>query len=227
MNLMAKILFGPLVAEARGKEGGIVFSRNRYGAYIRAKTSPVQPRTPAQNAIRAAFTVISQSWRDLLVATERAAWDDYAKQTPVSDRYGAKIDLTGNTMFLRYNAALVGILATPLKVAPTLPGEAEMPRFTLTGTVAAGVKIATLAPVIAAGDYVLAYSNKAPIPVSRAFFNGPWTLRKIMDTAQTFPAEVVPIAECAIGQRWWVKCRLYKANGKVGPLSMISVDILA
>lgn len=224
---MAKILFGPLIAEARGKQGGSVFSRNSYGAYIRAKTSPVQPRTTAQMAIRAGFTTVSQAWRDVLVATERSAWDDYAKQTPLSDRFGNKILLTGATMFVRYNSTLVGILATVLKVAPTLPGEADMPRATLTGTAAAGVNISALLPVIAAGDYILAYSNKAAIPVSREFFNGPWTLRKIMDSAQTFPALVVPIAECAIGQRWWVKTRLYKANGKVGPPSIARVDIIA
>jgi hypothetical protein len=32
---MAKVLLGPTIAEARGQIGGTVYSRNRYGAYIR------------------------------------------------------------------------------------------------------------------------------------------------------------------------------------------------
>lgn len=224
---MAKILYGPMIAEARGKLGGSVFSRNSYGGYIRAKTSPVQPRTPEQMSIRAAFTAISQAWRNTLSTTQRAAWDDYAKQTPMSDRFGNKILLTGATMFLRYNTAMVIVLASPLLVAPTLPGEAAMPNATLTGTVAAGVNISAFTPTLAEGDNVAVYSNKAPIPVSREFFNGPWTRRSFLNNVSAFPFLVVPITEVAIGQRWWVKTRLYDKFGKVGPAGIARVDILA
>lgn len=224
---MAKVLYGIIGAELRGKLGGAVFSRNRYGAYVRNKTSPVQPRSPAQMLIRAAFTQISQAWRDILIPAERAAWDDYAKQTQKSDVFGNKGNLTGAVMFVRYNTGLVGILAAILKVAPVLPGEAQMAKVTLTATAAVGVSIATLLPALTAGDYAIAYSNKAPIPQSREFFNGPWTLRKSMDSTQTFPAVIIDPAECAIGQRWWVSTRLYAKDGKVGPRGMTRVDIVA
>lgn len=224
---MAKVQPSPLVSELRGSVGGVTFARNSYGAYARNKTSPVQPRSPQQMLIRAAFTQISQAWRDILVTTERAAWDDYAKQTPMSDVLGNKILLTGATMFVRYNTGLVGILPAILKIAPTLPGEAQMAKVTLTATVADGVKITSLVPTLIAGDYAIAYSNKAPIPTSREFFNGPWALRKNMDSTQVFPAVIITPAECAVGQRWWVSTRLYKADGRVGPRGMTRVDIIA
>jgi len=50
---VAKIQFGNIVADARNSVGGVVYSRNTWGAYIRQKVSPVQPRTPRQNEMRA------------------------------------------------------------------------------------------------------------------------------------------------------------------------------
>lgn len=224
---MAKIQPSSLVSELRGSVGGVTFARNSYGAYARNKTSPVQPRSPHQMEIRAGFTQVSQQWRDLLVATERAAWDDYAKQTPLSDVFGNKILLTGATMFVRYNATLVGVIAAVLKIAPPLPGEAQMVTPTLTGTVAAGVNITAITPVLIEGDNVMVYSNKAPIPRSREFFNGPWTRRPRLHSGSTYPSLTVPIAEMAIGQRWWIKTRLYKHDGRVGPINIVRIDITA
>jgi hypothetical protein len=55
---MAKIKFGMMMTDARGKLGGHVFSKNRSGAYVRTKVTPVNGQTTAQTGVRAIFGAI-------------------------------------------------------------------------------------------------------------------------------------------------------------------------
>ena len=74
---IARILFGNIVSEARGKLGGVVFSRNTSGAYARQKVSPVQPRTPAQLNQRSRLTAVSKVW-ETLTQNQREAWKAFS-----------------------------------------------------------------------------------------------------------------------------------------------------
>ena len=49
---MAKILMTAIVADIRNKLNGSVFSKNRYGAYVRTKVTPVNPQSTAQQNTR-------------------------------------------------------------------------------------------------------------------------------------------------------------------------------
>ena len=62
---MAKIKLSAIVSEMRGKLNGSVFSKNRGGAYIRTKVTPVNPQSLAQGLVRATLTNLSQAWRGL------------------------------------------------------------------------------------------------------------------------------------------------------------------
>ena len=55
---MAKIKFGMMMTDARGKLGGQVFSKNKGGAYVRTKVTPSNPQTIAQTTRRALFAAI-------------------------------------------------------------------------------------------------------------------------------------------------------------------------
>ena len=74
---MARILFGNMVADVRGKLGGIVYSRNTGGAYARQKVSPVQPRTPSQLNQRSRMAETSKLW-DTLTQNQREAWKSFS-----------------------------------------------------------------------------------------------------------------------------------------------------
>src|SRR3546814_20356183 len=62
---MAKVKFGALMTDARGKLGGHVFSKNRAGSYLRTKVTPVNPQTSYQTSVRALFGAISPQWSGL------------------------------------------------------------------------------------------------------------------------------------------------------------------
>lgn len=64
---------------ARGSVGGVTYSANQYYQLIaRARTSPVNPQTGFQTAIRSAFAQGSGFWKQLTEA-QRLAWDAYAQ----------------------------------------------------------------------------------------------------------------------------------------------------
>jgi hypothetical protein len=215
---MARIILGPLVSDARGKQGGLVFSRNAAGHYTRAKVSPIQPRTPLQMAIRNAMTYAAQYWRDTMTAPLRSAWEAYAKATPLTDRFGAKTLLSGIAMFLRFNAWwYVDNGSTLLSVAPTTPGEAIMETATLACTTADGLRASAVGQTIAAADRVLVQTCSAPTSQARNFFNGPWQQKTAWGNATAFPQVIIAPAGVAIGQRWWVRLRYFDNIGKVGP----------
>ena len=222
-----KVLWGSLTADARGKMGGVVASRNKAGSYLRTKVSPVQPNTPPQQAVRYAMTAVAQAWRDTLTAAMRALWEDYALTTPLRDVFGAKKTRSGISMFTRYNTPIVRMGGSILTTAPAIGGEVEMTSFGLTGTVADGVKMTTPAPALVTAYILQVQLCKAPTSAGVKYFSGPWLYSQYVDSLTVFPKLLVAPALMAIGQRWWVKTRLFDNLGRTGPNYQVSVDILA
>lgn len=114
---MAKIVFGPIVSDARKKEGGVVFTKGRSGAFIRRKVSPIQPRSTAQMNVRADFTGLAKAWAGLGDSV-RAAWISLAGTYPKKDKFGAAHNLTGLQMYVRLNRALKTIGFGPISTPP-------------------------------------------------------------------------------------------------------------
>ena len=223
---MALILYGPTVAQARGKLGGTVFSRNAAGDYMRLKVSPVQPRTSKQLSARAAATHCAQYWRDTMTSTMRDSWNVYASLTPLPRRLGCPKPRSGIAMFIRYNSLFARLNLALLTTAPHTPGEAEMAVLTLTGSVAQGVQCTDLDPTIVAGDLVTVGQSPGAMSQARNFYGGPFTRNSVIDTQPPAPITLIAAALCAIGQRWMFQTRMYAKSGKVGPTWMTRVDIL-
>ena len=103
---MALIVPGTGIGQASGKVGSIVFSRNRGGAYVRARSMPTQPGGQHQLKIRDAVEAASQQWREL-TDNARQAWRTWADNRPVPNRVGQMIRLQGNAAYVQLNARLV------------------------------------------------------------------------------------------------------------------------
>jgi hypothetical protein len=152
---MALILLGNMVQDARGSVNGTTFSRNKYGAYARAKVSPVQPRTTLQLDQRAIFATASQGWRNL-TATEMAAWASWAAANPFVDVFGNSQILSANAAYTK-QASICALLSlgapfTPPAaptVSPTVPSAATSVASTTT------VTLTTPAQTVSTGFYVL------------------------------------------------------------------------
>lgn len=111
--------FGALVVDGRGKIGGHVASKNRAGAYLRTKVTPVNPNTSSQAASRQRLTTISQAWRGL-TADERASWNGAVVSYSKTDIFGDIKSPTGFNLYQRLNNNLSLISVSNLDSAPVV-----------------------------------------------------------------------------------------------------------
>lgn len=125
---MALIKYAAIVSEARGKESGIIFSRNKYGAYIKAKISPVNPQTPYQQAQRIALGSFSQQWSGLS-EDEKDNWNSLGQQIVRVNRFGDQTNYSGFNLFVKCNRNLGLIVEPAIEEAPSVPA---IPALTLT-----------------------------------------------------------------------------------------------
>ena len=99
---MAKVKFSALISEMRNKLNGSVFSRNRGGAYLRNKVTPLNPQTTAQVEARSLLASFSQAWR-ALTQVQRDAWNAAVSNWTTTDVFGDSVKPTGATLFIRLN----------------------------------------------------------------------------------------------------------------------------
>lgn len=118
---MARIKFGMMMTDARGKLGGQVFSKTRSGAVVRTKVTPTNPQTTAQALARAIFGTISQEWR-ALTETERESWRSTAKDFAKTNVFGDQYFSSGKNYFQEINGNLenagLGRISEPQPFTP-------------------------------------------------------------------------------------------------------------
>lgn len=117
---MALVKFGAGVSEMRGKEGGVVYSKNAGGNYIKTKVTPTNPQTGYQTAARSRLQGISQSWKDL-TEVQKNAWDALGAQVMRVNVFGDSLPYTGYTLFMRLNLNLQAVEQSIIEDAPSIP----------------------------------------------------------------------------------------------------------
>ena len=126
---MARIKFGMMMTDARGKLGGHVFTKAKSGATIRTKVTPLNPKTSAQSEARSALGANSQAWRTL-TETQRLAWNSAAQEISKTNAFGDNYFPSGKNYFTAVNNNIRnvggGVLVNP-------PALVEMPGLTSVG----------------------------------------------------------------------------------------------
>ncbi len=120
---MAKVKYGEIVVDMRGKLGGHVHSRNRSGNYTRTKVTPNNPQTTFQSTVRNRLGTQSSAWSGL-TAVQRSAWnsavDDFAK----TNVFGDKVRPSGKNLYASLNNNLDSVGVTAISLPP-LPAAVE------------------------------------------------------------------------------------------------------
>lgn len=151
----AKIKLGMMMAEARGKLNGSVFSRNRGGAYIRNKVTPLNPKSSAQQAARALLISFAQGWRGLTEA-QRTAWNAAVENFARTDIFGDLRNPSGEQLYIRLNINISLAGGAAITSPPAVVGAEAVGVITLT---------ATAGPTVIS----IAYTN-TPIPADHAMY---------------------------------------------------------
>ena len=118
-----KIKWGALVTEGRGKLGGHVASKNKSGAIMRTKVTPVNPQTSAQASARSRLGGNSQA-RSTLSEEQRRSWNALAQETSKTNIFGDQYFPSGKNLFTSVNNNLVMIGEAQVSDAPVF---AELP----------------------------------------------------------------------------------------------------
>ncbi len=126
---MAKYI-SHIASEIRGSVNGATYARNRYGAYIRAKASPVQPNTPFQATARQILTAIAQAWRTLS-PEQRSEWNARANEMSRQDSLGMSYRMSGLQLYTLLNSTRAR-LQLPRQDDPEQLGTAPPPITSLT-----------------------------------------------------------------------------------------------
>lgn len=123
---MARIKFGMMMTDARGKLGGHVFTKAKSGATIRTKVTPLNPKTSAQSEARSALGANSQAWRTLS-ETQRLAWNSAAQEVSKTNAFGDTYFPSGKNYFTAVNNNLRNVGSQILVTPPAL---VQMPGLT-------------------------------------------------------------------------------------------------
>lgn len=209
-----------------GSIGGVTGSHNKGGQYLRARTTPVNPNTAAQQEARSRLTCAVDQWSNLTQA-QRNAWNDFATLQTWTNRQGDPIQLSGQNHYVGMNSALqsAGLALVTVPPAPNTRPEALIIPSMLPdiGTENVG---AFVGGVFGANDrYTFAVS--APLPPGISVFQGPYRIgataagnaEAAVMSAQVYAAIVQITPSPSVGQRFAIRARAILATGQYSAFS--------
>lgn len=196
----AKFTPGAIVSEIRGKIAATVFSRNKGGAVIRNRIKPINRRSTGQSTRRQVLGNLASSWRGLTVA-QRESWNTAAPNFPLQDTLGQTIFLSGEQLYVRFNANLVLIGAPQITTAPaafafaifTVALTAEDP------TVAASFSVVFTPTPLTAGNTLAVYATPNLSPGVSAPNASKFRFIGQIDPADNSPADLLSDFQALFG----------------------------
>lgn len=157
---MAKIKFTAFLADMRNKLNGSVFARNRGGAYVRTKVTPLNPQSIAQVGARNLLTSLAQNFRSLS-QEQITAWNEATNQWQTTDVFGDGVSPTGLALYVRLNANITNAGGTLLTSPPAPVGAASLNDLSLTATVTGSVYDLTFLPASVPADHTMYIESTA------------------------------------------------------------------
>lgn len=218
---MAKILTTAIVADIRNKLNGSVFSKNRYGSYVRTKVTPVNPQTTAQQNVRNRLATNSQAWRGL-TESQRQSWIDAAPSFPVTDIFGNTKILSGNALYVQLNNNLAALGLSAITTAPAPVAIPAITSFSLDIANSALAVEAGFAPTPVPANFAMILEATPQVSPSINFVKNKFRVVTIVDAAATSPKSFgteysamfgVPV----IGKKVFARVRMVsKTTGQAG-----------
>ena len=217
---MAKVKFSALISEMRNKLNGSVFARNRGGAYLRTKVTPVNPQSVAQVAARSLLTSFSQSWRSL-TEEQRLAWNGVVTQWATTDVFGDVVNPSGSALYIRLNINISLAGGTAIQIPPSPTGADALAELSVVATQTGQAIDITFLPAAVPANHT-AYVEASPM-LSAGINNANSKLRTIttLAAAATSPADVATeytakFGSLVAGQKVFVRVKfINKVTGEV------------
>ena len=222
----------PEGTQISGSAGGTTWSRNRYGAYKRNRSVPVNPNTDRQVAVRNDVRALTIAWQNTLTQAQRNAWEIYADNVTWLNHLGQSVHLTGLNHYVRSNIPRMQCGLDRLDAAPTIFNLATA-ELSLGCTASEATQILSISfdDTAAWTDETGGFENfSVGIPQNAAikFFGGPYRhtgCQHGQDAPNGEPAS--PYASgspwaIAEGQRIWLRSRIGRADGRLSEFAQVN-----
>lgn len=218
----------PAGTQISGSTGGTTWSHNRFGAYTRSRSVPVNPNTDRQVAVRNAVRSLTIAWQTTLTQDQRNAWEVYAANIDWTNRLGQTVKLTGLNHYTRSNTPRVMNGIARVDVAPVIFNLATA-ELALSATASEGTQDLTID-----GDPAMDWIGEADawqfyfmgLPQNGAikFFGGPFRQLTAVPGAgpPPFPVVIAGAFPFAEGQRIWIRSRIARGDGRLSEFAQVN-----
>ncbi|MBA7641540.1 hypothetical protein ES703_49225 [subsurface metagenome] len=211
-----------------GSSGGLTFSHNRFGAYIRPRSVPVNPNTDRQVAVRNAVRSITIAWQNTLTQVQRDAWETYADTVSWSNKFGDSVKLTGLNHYVRSNTPRVQNGIARIDAAPPPGSGLATAELGLAVTASEATQQLTIDGVVPAdwqeADGWQFVFMGLPQAAGIKFFGGPYKQITAIPGAgpPPFPAVVATAFPFVEGNRIWVRTRVARGDGRLSEFAQVN-----
>lgn len=115
---MAQIKLGAAITDIKGKLGGQVFASNKGGGYIRTNKVGGGRKSPLWGTRKSKLNYIAGQWRNLTLE-QIEAWNQFASETPVLNKVGTPVTLSGFQQFVKANIKALDVNLPLLAFPPS------------------------------------------------------------------------------------------------------------
>lgn len=217
---MAKIKFTAFLADMRNKLNGSVFARNRGGAYVRTKVTPLNPQSVRQVAARNLLTSLAQNFRSL-TQEQITAWNEAVTQWQTTDIFGDLVSPTGLALYVRLNANISNAGGTLLTSPPAPVGAEGLTELSLTATVTGSVYDITFLPAAVPANHTMYIESTSMLSPGINNANSRFRFIGVAAAADASPFDAYSFqtdkfGSLVAGQKAYVRCKfINKLTGEV------------
>ncbi len=217
---------------ASGAAGSLVASRAKSTQYLRARTTPVNPRTSFQQGVRNALKALTSLWQ-ILTEEQRGEWRNYATNVTVTNALGDAAHLSAINWFVgnnvpRMQAGLAATLDGPIIFDRGNPNWSEVlpgVEIVTNGTEGTLITQADITGANGTNGAMFIYVSR-PYSPGIVSFNGPTQLSGIVPTnssgnlltgSYTFQSAFVAsgVADTDSGNQMTFVLRLDRGDGRL------------
>lgn len=228
------IFTSTLLAEASGRIGGLIFSHNAGGPYIRAAGTVTNPNTPQQTAVRDILSQLTSLWVSTLTEAQRDAWALYAENVSLTNRLGKPINVAGLNQYIRSNVPIIQSGFARQDAAPTIFDLGDFTAPTSQGFEASqelSFLFTDTDDWVGEDDAAMLLYISRPQNASINFFRGPYQFAGSIDgdstTPPTSPQLIASPFAIAEGQRVFTRARVFRADGRLSSEAFFQANVVA
>ena len=219
-----KIKWGALVVDGRNKIGGQVASKNRAGAYMRNKVTPVNPQTSFQTTVRNRLTSFSQSWRDL-TAAQILAWNAAVENFKRTDIFGDLKTPTGLNLYNRLNLNLAAANAPSISDPPSPSTTTALTSLSFVPDQTAGTMLVAFAPTPIPAGHRMVISATAPYSPGITFVKNRFRQVTVFNAgvatgADLYSFYIAKFGAPAVGEKISIEAKLTDTNTGLTSLAL-------